>query len=444
MSELDTKIESLTASVKSLAVELADKKSLPADRLTAIEGELTTQANLLEELHAQKAQADLLSRVSDLESSVSKAFATSSPAAKAAAILTGAHETKAFIGGYDLARTGGLTKAILDSSQGGAEAQAFLSTLERGASGRGVRLGHDEDVIKAMKGVLGTSDATGQSIVPNNFVAGLETLSAQANIYRRLMTVVPGVRGAGVDIPYEDTAIGNALLQGAYGSNKDIRDFSFGQATATLYTIAQIADIGNQLLRQSEGAAETVARRRLGLSIGQLEAAYVVNGSGSSQPLGILQALLAYGDIAKYKYALNSESRASALGNGLAKIESNLETADAIVMNPTDFWEMTTETLGSSGSGGWAMDPVGGATNPRVTVWGVPVYRDTTLTAGTALVGNFGACEIYLGQGYTIDVSSEGGNRFDQNVTGFRAEEEFAFNAEPYVRTNKFVKVTGV
>jgi hypothetical protein len=29
-------------------------------------------------------------------------------------------------------------------------------------------------------------------------------------------------------------------------------------------------------------------------------------------------------------------------------------------------------------------------------------------------------------------------------VTGFRAEEEFGFNAEPYVRTGKFVKILGL
>jgi ATP-dependent DNA ligase len=39
-------------------------------------------------------------------------------------------------------------------------------------------------------------------------------------------------------------------------------------------------------------------------------------------------------------------------------------------------------------------------------------------------------------------VSSEAGSRFDQNVTGFRAEEEFGFNATPYVATGKFVKIS--
>ena len=52
--------------------------------------------------------------------------------------------------------------------------------------------------------------------------------------------------------------------------------------------------------------------------------------------------------------------------------------------------------------------------------------------------------DIFTGQDFRIDVSSEAGNRFDQNITGFRAEEEFGFNAEPYVRTGKFLKVLGL
>jgi hypothetical protein len=63
---------------------------------------------------------------------------------------------------------------------------------------------------------------------------------------------------------------------------------------------------------------------------------------------------------------------------------------------------------------------------------------------GTALIIERSDVEIYTGQEYRIDVSSEAGNRFDQNITGFRAEEEFGFNAEPYVRTGRVQKVTGI
>jgi hypothetical protein len=52
--------------------------------------------------------------------------------------------------------------------------------------------------------------------------------------------------------------------------------------------------------------------------------------------------------------------------------------------------------------------------------------------------------DLYISSEFRIDVSSEAGSRFDQNVTGFRAEEEFGFNATPYVATGKFVKILGL
>jgi hypothetical protein len=66
------------------------------------------------------------------------------------------------------------------------------------------------------------------------------------------------------------------------------------------------------------------------------------------------------------------------------------------------------------------------------------------LPAGTALVGAWADCDIYIGSEFRIDGSSEADSRFDQDVTGFRADEEFEFNAEPYVRTGKFVKILGL
>ena len=66
------------------------------------------------------------------------------------------------------------------------------------------------------------------------------------------------------------------------------------------------------------------------------------------------------------------------------------------------------------------------------------------LSSGTALAGVWSDCDIYIGSEFRIDVSSEAGNRFDQNTTGFRGEEEMGYNAEPDVRTGKFVKILGL
>jgi HK97 family phage major capsid protein len=342
--------------------------------------------------------------------------------------------------------------AIMDAAGAGDGIKAFGRYSEANwLSALADRKNGDPDAQQFVKAVLGTSSATGTAIIPNNFVASLVPQIAATNIYRDLFNVVEVTQGAAVDIPYEITAITAALLQGAYGSNKDIRDFSFARATATLYFISQIADIGNQLLRQSNGAAEAAASRRLSKSIGIAEAQFITNGTGTSQPLGFFQAFLAYGDPAGFKTALSSESRASAIGRGISALETRGILAEGlcIVMNPTDYWELATETLGSSGSGGWVLDPAAGAAGspPVTSLWGVPVRRDPwwpTAQAGTALIIERSDVDMFVGQEYRIDVSSEAGTRFDQNITGFRAEEEFGFNAEPYVRTGRVQKVTGI
>lgn len=431
MSQYDERAAQLRKEVMDLAAELRDKSDLPTDRVKAIEEEITVKSAAIDRLEEEKRQADIDAKLAELDDRL-KVFSDrtvrQNAELKAAAILAGA---------------GNYTQPV--RSVGQYSENNFLQALVERKNG-------DADAQQFVKAVLGTSAATGGAIIPNNFVTDLVTQIAANNIYRELFGVQTVTSGAGVAIPYEITAITAALLQGAYGSNKDVRDFQFAQATATLYTIAQIADVGNQLLRQSNGAAEAAARRRLSKSIGALEATYITNGTGTNQPLGFFQAFLAYGDPAAFKTTLSSEARVAAIGRGISAMEARgivaSESNLCVVMHPTDFWEMASETLGTSGSGGWAIDPATGAAGspPTTTVWGVPIRRDPYWPAakiGTALIIERSEVDIYVGDEYRIDVS-DAGSRFDQNVTGFRAEEEFAFNAEPYVRTGRVQQVIGI
>lgn len=417
----------LTHELKELATELQDKDDIDADRIAAIEGEINVKSATLDKLIADKKQAAVDAKLSELDDRL-KAFTRSNAQTKASAILAGA-------GAGPVAGI----KAV-----GPYNETNFLSAIVNRRMG-------DTDAQEFVKAVLGTSAATGQALVPGNFVSTLVEQVALVNPYREIFNVVTGVRGAGVNIPYDATAITAALLQGAYGSNKDVRDFSFASATATLYTIAQIADIGNQLLRQSNGAAEQSARRRLASSIGLKEAQLINNGSGSGEPLGFFPALAAFGQVAQFITTLSSEPRVAAIGRGIAAMEARGIPATnlAVIMSPTDYWEAATEGLGTSYAGGWAIDPAQGASAspPPERVWGVPVKRDATwptAQVGTALIVDRTEVEIFTGDEFRIDVSGEAGSRFDQNITGFRAEEEFAFNAEPYVRTGKVQRVNGL
>lgn len=423
---MDPRAEALQAELLNLATELKDKADMPLDRIEAIQEEITVKSAALDKIEAEAKQAKVEAELDSLKARF-ESYARTDARSKASAILAG-------VGNHEPA-----VKSV-----GRYNETNFLSAIVNR------RLG-DTDAQEFVKAVLGTSAATGGALVPGNFVSTLVEQVALVNPYREIFNVVTGVQGAGVNIPYDATAITAALLQGAYGSNKDVRDFGFASATATLYTIAQIADIGNQLLRQSNGAAEQSARRRLASSIGLKEAQLVNNGSGSGEPLGFFPALAAFGQVAQFITTLSSEPRVAAIGRGIAAMEARGIPATnlAVIMSPTDYWEAATEGLGTSYAGGWAIDPAQGASAspPPERVWGVPVKRDATWPAaqvGTALIVDRTEVEIFTGDEFRIDVSSEAGSRFDQNITGFRAEEEFAFNAEPYVRTGKVQRVNGL
>lgn len=345
----------------------------------------------------------------------SKAYSGYEPSSKASAILAGA--------AYDHSDSGG---------------ESFLYHVAEARRG-------SPDSNAYVKSILGTSTITGQAIIPRNFVDQMVEIEAALSPWRNIITFESGIGGLGVDIPYDLTGIGAALVQGSKGSNKDNRDFSFGSATATMYTIAQITDVSSQLLRQSAGAAESIVRRRLAKSFALTESAWIINGTGSGQPLGILQALLAYGDVAAFKTTLSSEPRLATIGRALGALEARGEQATAVVMNPGDYWESAVEGLGTAYAGGWAADPVGAASGrPVGTAWGVPIYRDASLPSGTALAGNFAAMSAYIGAEYRVDVSSEAGDRFDKNLVGYRAEMDFGWTAEPYIYTGMVQKILGL
>ena len=60
------------------------------------------------------------------------------------------------------------------------------------------------------------------------------------------------------------------------------------------------------------------------------------------------------------------------------------------------------------------------------------------------VVGEYSAAMFFRGQGYRVDVSDQAGDRWDKNLTGFRGEEEIAFDARPAVYTGHFQRIVNV
>ena len=297
------------------------------------------------------------------------------------------------------------------------------------------------------KATLGTTDAAGGYLVPNNMVADIERTKANVNIYRSLMTVVNGVTGDAVDVPFTNAASRATVV--ARGDTKPNVNLVIGNYTATLYTLAKIYDVANQLLRHSAGAAEREVRLALAESIAEGEAYYILNGSGTSEPKGILTSI---GTSGAYVSAFTASattlagSIASAIATAAGAVAGRNWQPDGAVIHSTAFW---TAAAQGTDSAGFFYNPAGGpgginATQGTLSYFGLRVEADSNIPNDDLLVGQFRGAKFYAGEAFRVDVSNEAGDRWDKNLTGFRGEEEFAFNADPYVLAGRFQRILDI
>jgi HK97 family phage major capsid protein len=342
------------------------------------------------------------------------------------------------------ADTFGFFKAIAD-------ARSTDATVQASGKSRLEYLGSTWAEQDASKATLGTSGSAGAWIMPNAVVDRLVEISTAANIWRRLLTVVSGVNAPSVAIPVEANAATRSVVA-AWGTLKSNTDLNFAQYTATFYTLAKIHDVANQLLRYSAGAAEADVTDRLGKSMALGESYYILSGAGTTEPLGFITALNTAGTFDTNKSAATTTVATSIAGciiSGIKALAQRAVTPSAIVLDPVSYWTAMTEataTISVLGSlAGQAVAPISvSGVDGTLRLFGLPLLSDPNMPAATGLIGDFASCRFFTGLGYRVDTSSEAGNRFDYNLTGFGGEEEFAFNATPFVVAGKVQRLTNL
>jgi HK97 family phage major capsid protein len=296
------------------------------------------------------------------------------------------------------------------------------------------------------KATLGDTATAGGNVIPPAVLEGIIEIATAINPYRQLLTVVDAGFVTGVSIPSEGLAPVRATVQ-AYGATKTNINLTTNLYTATMYTLAAIYDIGNQLLRNSRGAAEQLVRNRLTRAQALGEAYYVLQGSGSSEPKGILTSIGTSGTFVTSFTAVATTlagSSAAGIAKATGALANRSRQPDGVVVNTSDFWIMASQ--GTDTAGFW-FNPAGGPTqiNPTdgmIRVWGLPVYADPNMPSDSMVVGEWKSAQLYTGQQWRIDVSDQAGTRWDTNETGFRGEEEIGFNADPYVSSGMFQRIT--
>ena len=448
VTELDEKIGQLTTKIVEMVGVMQESQASDKARWDTADTERTRLAGELETLKevregevrrekTEKAMADMTAFMSTVRTPSKAGLAGNGRSAPA--------EDEGFL------------KAIFEShnvdyavQQAGKAkvAELHLQRFERGAA-RIIDIDDDGKATLGGTGVIGTTGPLGMYIAPNYFVDALVTIATPLNPFRGLMTYVDGVGTPGVSIPVEAATPLRATVS-AWGSTKENIDVTLARYDAVFYTLARIHDVSNQLLRYSRGAAEKMMISRLGRAFGLGEAYYILSGAGTTEPTGLITALAASGafdtaDIAGF--ATPGAAVYGAIAKAVGALEQRARRVDGIIMNPNDFWTY----LALEGSAVrpylnsyMAGQPLPAVNNPQSALFEASITRNANLAAGTAIVGEFKSAEVYTGLGYRIDTSDQAGTRWDNNLTGFRAEEEFAFNATPYVVAGMFQRITSV
>jgi HK97 family phage major capsid protein len=329
---------------------------------------------------------------------------------------------------------------------------------QRTAKASLVSLGLDwAEAPATAKATLGDSGATGGYVLPNNLVDQVVKPSIAAAMFTNgatpLLTVRPGVNVRGVDLPYR-TGAPPRMVTSQWGTAKQNLDEAYGSYSATLLTIARIMDVGKQYLRFSAGSAEQDVLDELTRAAALGESYYVLAGNGGAgtggEPMGILPAIVASDPVYTTTFAGASTgtiagAAASGIAAGIKALARRSRHPSAVVMDATTYWTILTE--GSDTAGFWLDARASGgfsfASDGGLQLWGVPIlqYENFDLFTGTTkacIIADWSAAKFFRGMEFRIESSDQAGSRWDNNLIGFRGEEEIGFHAGPAVATGAF------
>lgn len=211
--------------------------------------------------------------------------------------------------------------------------------------------------------------------------------------------------------------------------------------TASVFTAAGLVTVSNQLLQDADPAVDALVTADLTKRLVALEETAFLNGSGTGQPLGILNTP---GLGATTLTPTDVPTLLTTILTAIASVESSHGAPTAIVMHPRTWTRIITA---QDSTGAWLIAPPSGfhasdfTTNrtviqgPTKFLWGYPVVTTnrmpTNLGAGTnesrIIVGDFREALILDRQGITVDESEH--VYFTTNQTVFRAEERVGFTA---------------
>jgi len=241
-------------------------------------------------------------------------------------------------------------------------------------------------------------------VIANLFAQG--TATQNTLVYLEETTTTPGVlneRYSDSDATVDTTTEGEA---------KPAAFVDFTKRSKSLTKLAAFLPVSDEML-EDEPAIVSYINGRLGLFIRQAEDAFV------------LDELLAanIGD-ADGSVDIGGSNWFDGIAAGILRVQKHGGVnPDAVLMNPTDYWTMSTQK--SAGDGNY----FGGSPYraPADNPWGLPVIVTNGVNVGTAVVGAFReGAQVWRKGGVSVEASNSHSDYFKKNLTAIRAEERIA------------------
>jgi len=210
---------------------------------------------------------------------------------------------------------------------------------------------------------------------------------------------------------------------------------ALASVSASVFTAAGLATISNQLLADSNPAIDGLVTADLAKRLTALEETAFISGSGTNQPLGILNTPGIGATSLTSTSVAATGGLLDAILDSIMKVQSNHGQPSAILMHPRTWTRIIKD---KDANGVWTIEPRENRVGARPTggtLFGVPVVLSnripTNLGAGTnesrVIVGDFSEALILDRQGITVDESPH--VYFTSNQTVFRAEMRVGFTA---------------
>lgn len=428
-------LEEILAELEALKTQAADavaNKDATAEESQKALEEITAKVEALEadkeKAEQAKALADTQAALSTLEAKIEETLRKPSNGFVAGEVTEG-EDGKAVTDADDPYKPGSGHSPWADVKLANRGNQKALERLTHGMEGKGLN-----EEGKAGKAMTEGTNSQGGYLVRPTIERQLVLARESDNVLRGLCTSITlDTNSIQLDQLGVSTSAGWVAEQATKPESTSV---SLASITANVFTAAGLVTITNQLLADANPAIDQLVTDDLAKRIVALEETAFLNGSGSGQPLGILQT----GGIGTTTVTpTDVPTLLDKILEAISTVESNHGAPSAILMHPRT-WTRILQSKDLQGA--YYVDPTGGVQDPRTGIrgpvkllWGVPVITSnripTNLGAGTnesrVIVGDFKEALILDRQGITVDDSSH--VYFTTNQTVFRVEERVGFTA---------------